>query len=103
MLLSYGPCQFPTLGFVVSRNQEIIDFVPEVFWALKLNINTIEGAKKSKKADLFELNWSRVRLFDELKTQIILDECKKAEAIVSSVEQKEVYKKRPIPLNTIEA
>ena len=34
-LISYGSCQFPTLGFVVARFKEVQAFVPEPFWKLK--------------------------------------------------------------------
>lgn len=35
-VISYGPCQFPTLGFIVERYQAIQSFVPEEFWYIKL-------------------------------------------------------------------
>ena len=34
-LISYGSCQFPTLGFVVERFKQVQKFVPEPFWKLK--------------------------------------------------------------------
>jgi len=34
-LISYGSCQFPTLGFVVERYKAISDFIPEPFWRVK--------------------------------------------------------------------
>lgn len=34
-LISYGSCQFPTLGFVVDRYKAIEDFIPEPFWKIK--------------------------------------------------------------------
>lgn len=34
-LISYGSCQFPTLGFVVERYKAIEEFVPETFWKLR--------------------------------------------------------------------
>ena len=36
LLVSYGPCQFPTLGFVVDRYERVANFVPEDFWTLEL-------------------------------------------------------------------
>lgn len=35
-VISYGPCQFPTLGFVVERWQAREAFVPEQFWGIHL-------------------------------------------------------------------
>lgn len=34
-LISYGSCQFPTLGFVVERYKDIENFIPEPFWKIK--------------------------------------------------------------------
>ena len=34
-LISYGSCQFPTLGFVVERYKQVQAFVPEPFWKIK--------------------------------------------------------------------
>jgi DNA topoisomerase-3 len=31
-VVSYGPCQFPTLGFVVERHRNIENFIAERFW-----------------------------------------------------------------------
>lgn len=34
-LISYGSCQFPTLGFVVERYKDVQNFIPEQFWKIK--------------------------------------------------------------------
>ena len=34
-LISYGPCQFPTIGFVVERYKAIERFITEPFWKIK--------------------------------------------------------------------
>lgn len=39
-LISYGSCQFPTLGFVVERYKDIKNFIPEQFWKIKGIIKT---------------------------------------------------------------
>lgn len=36
LLISYGPCQFPTLGFVVERYLAIERFQAEPYWKLKV-------------------------------------------------------------------
>jgi len=34
-LISYGSCQFPTLGFVVERYKQVQAFVAEPFWKIQ--------------------------------------------------------------------
>lgn len=34
-VISYGSCQFPTLGFVVERYKAIESFIPEAFWKIQ--------------------------------------------------------------------
>lgn len=38
-VVSYGPYQFPTLGFVVERWARIRTFIPENFWYLEMVIS----------------------------------------------------------------
>jgi len=55
-VISYGPCQTPTLGFCVQRYQQITTFKPEKFWSLKTYI--------IKDSDEIQLEWDRKKLFD---------------------------------------
>ncbi len=34
-VVSYGPCQTPTLNFCVERHQAIVSFQPEPFWVVR--------------------------------------------------------------------
>ncbi|CAD7960775.1 unnamed protein product [Amoebophrya sp. A25] len=52
-LLSYGPCQTPTLWFCVQRHDQIKAFKPEKFWVMVLKIKVrslLEEVKKFTKA-----------------------------------------------------
>lgn len=60
-LLSYGPCQFPTLGFVVERWKEVENFVPEAYWSLKLIKQLPVGNKKQT----VRFHWVRERMEDK--------------------------------------
>ncbi len=55
-----GPCQFPTLGFVVARYEQVQSFVPEEFWFIYLSLS--QGARDERKET--EFTWRRGRLFD---------------------------------------
>ncbi|KAG5887194.1 hypothetical protein JTB14_016680 [Gonioctena quinquepunctata] len=94
-LISYGSCQFPTLGFVVERYQAREDFIAEPFWRIKMT-HTIEDITT-------DFLWKRDRLFDENSCKAILDICKEnPQAVVEGVESKEKSKWRPLPLDTVE-
>ncbi|VDM36497.1 unnamed protein product [Toxocara canis] len=95
-IVSYGSCQFPTLGFVVERFKAIQEFVVESFWKLFVR------HRRAGVDVVFE--WDRVRLFDRDVVQILLDACEEKvhETRVISVKQKPKSKWRPTALDTIE-
>ncbi|KYN28291.1 DNA topoisomerase 3-alpha [Trachymyrmex cornetzi] len=95
LLISYGSCQFPTLGFVVERFLAIDRFKSEPYWKLKV-MDDREGIS-------VEFRWARVRLFEKIPCQIFLDMClEQPEATVEKVTCKPKSKWRPLPLDTIE-
>jgi len=55
-----GPCQFPTLGFVVSRFDQVQAFRPEKFWYIYLALchDTTGNQEETP------FTWSRGHLFD---------------------------------------
>ena len=38
-VVSYGPCQTPTLTFCVERHQRIAAFQPEPFWVVRPHVS----------------------------------------------------------------
>jgi len=94
-VISYGPCQFPTLGFVVERYKAIERFVPEPFWKIKVT-HSVDDAK-------VEFTWKRQRLFDLTAAQVYHDVClENPKAKVDGVTSKPKSKWRPLPMDTIE-
>ncbi|KAK4567071.1 hypothetical protein RGQ29_003062 [Quercus rubra] len=95
LVLSYGPCQFPTLGFVVERYWEIQAHEPEEFWTINCSHKSDEG--------IATFNWMRGHLFDYTCAVIIYEMCvQEPIATVTKVRQQEKLKYPPYPLNTIE-
>jgi len=120
-VISYGPCQFPTLGFVVERWARIETFIPEDFWFLEMTIQLNEDGsvvnsehdnsnavvngynRQSTQGRTIRLNWKRVRLYDRVLTMAIYDSClESGEAVVTSLTGRPKNKWRPIPLATVE-
>ena len=64
MVISYGPCQMPTLGFVVDRYLEIKYFKPEKYWLIKASIILNEKAS-------VELKWERGNSRDQTQANIM--------------------------------
>jgi DNA topoisomerase-3 len=93
--ISYGPCQFPTLGFVVQRAMRIKNFQKEPFWFIKV-IHT-----KDNKTAYF--NWKRGRVYHYTACLIIHQMLQaQPQATVRSVIKKEQRRRKPMPLNTVE-
>ncbi|XP_064601607.1 DNA topoisomerase 3-alpha-like [Liolophura sinensis] len=94
-LISYGSCQFPTLGFVVERYKQIQAFVPEPFWKIKV-LHCVEDTH-------VEFSWKRNRLFNELACLVLYEHCiENPLAKVVDVRSKTKSKWRPQPLDTVE-
>ncbi|OZC06314.1 DNA topoisomerase [Onchocerca flexuosa] len=94
-VVSYGSCQFPTLGFIVERYQAIKEFISETFWKISM--------KHEREDVMVEFVWERQRLFDRDIVEMLLEDCEEArEARVLSVIKKPKSKWRPTPLDTVE-
>ncbi|KAF9976447.1 DNA topoisomerase [Actinomortierella ambigua] len=93
--ISYGPCQFPTLGFVVDQYKRVENFIPEEFWKLELKHtkNGIEAA----------FQWKRNHIFNSLACLVIYEAClENTTARVTNVTSRSTSKWRPLPLTTVE-
>nr|KAF6398760.1 DNA topoisomerase III alpha [Molossus molossus] len=94
-LISYGSCQFPTLGFVVERFKAIQAFVPEVFHRIKVTHDHRDGT--------VEFNWKRHRLFNHTACLVLYQLCMEDPmATVVEVSSKAKSKWRPQALDTVE-
>ena len=94
-VVSYGSCQFPTLGFVVDRYFRVRNFIPEPFWKINV-VHKKDGVKVN-------FNWKRVHLFDRMMTTILYERCLQAKtAKVIKMQKRPTSKWRPLPLTTVE-
>lgn len=99
MLLSYGPCQFPTLGFVVDHYKRVQSFVSESFWFIEMHKKVTEGSSTHKVTFL----WDRKHLFDESIVRLLHDRCQRAPyATVTRTTCKPTRKRKPTALTTVE-
>ncbi|CAJ0931305.1 unnamed protein product, partial [Mesorhabditis belari] len=94
-VISYGSCQFPTLGFVVERYKTIENFIKEKFWKL-----SVEHVKDDSKTEFI---WDRERLFDKTIVELLRDDCIFARtARVENIISRQKNKWRPAALDTVE-
>ena len=89
-VLSYGPCQTPTMGFVVQRHIDIETFTPEPYWVLELGI--------LKRGRRLRALWESGRSFNKKRTEILLENALRANAVavVQNVVVKEKKQGRPV-------
>lgn len=103
-LISYGSCQFPTLGFVVERFKEREGFASEPFWRIVVMHDSNDEAKLGGDSGggHVEFSWERVRLFDYNVCSSIFDWIiSSPTARVVKVETKPKSKWRPVALDTV--
>ena len=94
-VVSYGPCQTPTLGFCVQRHDEIMNFKPENFWRI------VPTASRGGVTLTFE--WDRGRLFDEQMARLMHKKVTESKiALVTGVAESNDTRVRPTALNTVE-
>ncbi|ETW80507.1 hypothetical protein HETIRDRAFT_46055 [Heterobasidion irregulare TC 32-1] len=99
--ISYGPCQFPTLGFVVSRYNQVKSFVAESFWFIYLSALCRSSTERGETV----FTWRRGHLFDFDVAFAIYEAAlsdREAPARVSKVTKKNTKKWKPLPLTTVE-
>eukprot|EP00898_Chlorokybus_atmophyticus_P007322 jgi/Chlat1/7591/Chrsp63S09151 len=96
-IISYGPCQFPTLGFVVERYWQIKAHVPEDFWRITFKyVDPVDNIP-------CHFDWARGRLFDHAAATVLYEMCvEDTLATVVDVKGSERKKYPPFPLNTVE-
>ncbi|KAE8539089.1 hypothetical protein D1P53_005460 [Cryptococcus gattii VGV] len=99
-LISYGPCQFPTLGFVVDQYNRVQAFVPETFWYIFV---ALEREHEDGEPNTVEFRWKRNHLFDLDLAALLYEQCTiNPQARVLKVESKPATKWKPLPLTTVE-
>eukprot|EP00792_Barthelona_sp_PAP020_P005010 TRINITY_DN2453_c0_g1_i1.p1 TRINITY_DN2453_c0_g1~~TRINITY_DN2453_c0_g1_i1.p1 ORF type:complete len:953 (-),score=230.03 TRINITY_DN2453_c0_g1_i1:1879-4737(-) len=93
-VVSYGPCQFPTLGFVYERDKGRDEFVSEKYWIISLDIliNNVQ----------FALQWQRYRVFEHFFAFLIFEKIvQKGSVEVIDISHVSANKQRPLPLTTV--
>ena len=114
-VVSYGPCQFPTLGFIVQRKWDIDAHVPEKFW--KIIVKHYPAAASAPRnprgagdrrdaaasSSFAEFHWARERLFDRSFAEALFEDVRAARtATVLSESGRPTTRNPPAPLNTLE-
>ncbi|KAG5464898.1 hypothetical protein LSCM4_00344 [Leishmania orientalis] len=94
-VLSFGPCQFPTLGFVVRRHWQQQGFVPEDFFTLHVQHGDIKFYS------------SRGSLYDQVAATLIYEDMLQMAAAeghkgrITNVQQRPMNRRPPVPLATV--
>lgn len=112
-IISYGPCQTPTLGFCVERYDMIQSFQPEPYWSLQVKIDASQPSSSSAttstststttSSSMVYLQWQRGKLFDQSVVDLFAYMVRGDERLQCiEVRKKDSRRLRPQPLNTVE-
>lgn len=94
-VISYGPCQFPTLGFVVDQYERIRAFAPEQFWYISVSLE--------RDGSIVGFHWKRGHLFDFEIALVLYEQCvEQPLATVRSVRNTPTQRWKPLPLTTVD-
>lgn len=95
-IISYGSCQFPTLGFIVDRYLRRTQFVAETFWHITLKCRA--GRKH------FVLTSKRGHVFDRAVATALYKRLIDSGQLprVTEVNSRPTTRQRPLPLTTVE-
>ena len=99
-MISYGPCQMPTLGFVVDRYIEIRDFIPEDFWYCSAVVSK-QYHDTTKKV---EFSWEKDKLFDENSVRAlhgVSNSISNGMGNIEKIYREKKNKRKPLPLTTV--
>ncbi len=101
-VISYGPCQFPTMGFVVERYLRRKNFILEPFWYIDMQYQE-DGVVGGGGTGACTFKWDRGRVFDHSTCFVLFDLCvADGTAVVVSVEGRRKERWAPVPLATVE-
>lgn len=103
-VISYGPCQFPTLGFVVDRFLKRESFQKQIFWSISVNVDFSKQSFDFLKKSIISFNWTRHHVYDKFTAIILLENCLDCNEYgeITNFIENETFKKKPFPLNTVE-
>ncbi len=103
-VISYGPCQFPTMGFVVERYLRRKNFIQEPFWYIDMQYQEGGDASGGTGAAAWcTFKWDRARIFDHSTCFVLFDLCvTDGTAVVIRVEGRRKERWAPVPLATVE-
>lgn len=98
-VISYGTCQFPTLGFIVDRYLRVKSFVSEKFWYISVDLKM----ENDGEVQLVPFTWTRGHFFDRLFVTLIYQDCiANPFGKITKVIRKPTSNWRPLPLTTVE-
>lgn len=87
-MITYGPCQTPTLGFCVDQAEKIKKFVPEPWWSME--------AVTTEKGKAFQLKWCKSKIYERTIVTILHSRIASiTSATVLNVDKSVAYKSKP--------